>query len=237
MDQIEKLLRSGKYPSRQVAENLADLSAQVASLRLGMVAMEELIKEYGAEEISIRMAEMGKESAASCGEYLKNLEDCELRAEQFVDDGDRLSLRVGVADGRATFDFSGTSPVRKDGLNATEAIVTSAVCYCLRVLIGKELPLNEGLLAPVNMEIPKGSLLSPEFVDDPLECPGVAGGNVEISQRVVDLIFSAFGQVACSQGTMNNLTFGNDRFSHYETIGVARGLPLGRMASLPCRYI
>ena len=111
------------------------------------------------------------------------------------------------------------------------------MCYCLRVLIGKELPLNEGLLAPVTIEIPNGSLLSPEFVDDPLQCPGVAGGNVEISQRVVDLIFSAFGEVACSQGTMNNLTFGNDRFSHYETIGVVREPPSGEMASLLCRYI
>ena len=103
-----------------------------------------------------------------------------------------IDYRLGsmVADGRATFDFSGTSSSVRMGFNATEAIVTSAVCYCLRVLIGKELPLNEGLLAPVTIEIPHGSLLSPEFVDDPLQCPGVAGGNVEISQRVVDLIFS-----------------------------------------------
>jgi 5-oxoprolinase (ATP-hydrolysing) len=228
MDIIEKLLRSGNYPSRQVAENLADLSAQVASLRLGMDAMEELLKEYGAEEISLRMTEMGKESADSCLEYLKNLGDCELRAEQFLDDGDSLSLKIAVSDGRATFDFSVTSSVRRDGLNATEAIVTSAVCYCLRVLIGKELPLNEGLLDPVTIKIPKGSLLSPEFVDDPLQCPGVAGGNVEISQRVVDLIFSAFGEVACSQGTMNNLTFGNDQFSHYETIGGGSGAAIGQ---------
>ena len=228
MIQIEELLRSGKYPSRQVAENLADLSAQVASLRLGMDAMQELLKEYGAEEISLRMSEMGRESADSCGEYLKDLGDCELRAEQFLDDGERLSLRIGVSDSHAIFDFSGTSSVRKDGLNATEAILTSAVCYCLRVLIGKDLPLNEGLLAPVAIEIPKGSLLSPEFMDDPSECPGVAGGNVEISQRVVDLIFSAFGQVACSQGTMNNLTFGNDQFSHYETIGGGSGAAIGQ---------
>ena len=88
--------------------------------------------------------------------------------------------------------------------------------------------MNEGLLAPVTIEIPKGSLLSPEFVDDPLQCPGVAGGNVEISQRVVDLIFLAFGQVACSLGTMNNLTFGNDHFSHYETIGGGSGAAIGQ---------
>ena len=195
MDVIEELLRSGNYPSRQVAENLADLSAQVASLRLGMDAMQELLKEYGAEEITLRMAEMGKESANSCGEFLKNLGDCELRAEQFLDDGDCLSLMIGVADGHAIFDFSGTSPVRKDGLNATEAIVTSAICYCLRVLIGKELPLNEGLLAPVTIEIPKGSLLSPEFVDDPLECAGVRGAMWRSASGLWTLFFQPLGRL------------------------------------------
>ncbi len=228
MDGMEELLRSGEYPSRQVPENLADLSAQVASLRLGMDAMQELLAEYGQEEISLRMAEMSRESADACEEYLRNLGNCRLAADQYLDDGDRLSLEIAVEEGRATFDFSGTSSVRRDGLNATEAIVSSALCYCLRILIGKELPLNEGLLAPVRIEIPSGCLLRPQFSDDPVKCPGVAGGNVEISQRLVDLILSAFGKVACSQGTMNNLTFGNDRFSHYETIGGGSGASLGQ---------
>ena len=133
-----------------------------------------------------------------------------------------------LAGGRATFDFSGSAPARPDNLNATEAIATSAACYCLRVLIGKELPLNEGLLEPVDLVLPEGTLLNPAFPDDPAGCPGVAGGNVEISQRLVDLILSAFGRVACSQGTMNNLTFGNASFSHYETVGGGAGAALGQ---------
>jgi 5-oxoprolinase (ATP-hydrolysing) len=135
---------------------------------------------------------------------------------------------VTVEKGRATFDFSGTSLARDDNLNATEAIVTSAACYCLRVLIAKDLPLNEGLLEPVDLIIPEGSLLHPSFPYDPTKCPGVAGGNVEVSQRIVDLILSAFGRVACSQGTMNNLTFGNASFSHYETIGGGAGAAIGQ---------
>ena len=174
------------------------------------------------------MKAISEVSSACTTEYFSGLGNFSKEVVQTLDDGDILRLRISVEKGRANFDFSGTAKVRTDGLNATPAIVTSAVCYCLRVLIGKELPLNEGLVQPVDIHIPSGSLLNPDFSDDPENCPGVAGGNVEISQRLVDLIFSAFGQVACSQGTMNNLTFGNDQFSHYETIGGGAGAAIGQ---------
>jgi 5-oxoprolinase (ATP-hydrolysing) len=228
MGKVEQLLKSGIFPSRQPAENLADLSAQVASLRMGMDGMQDILQESGALEISEQMKAISEVSSACTAEYFSDLGNFTKEVEQTLDDGDILRLRISVEKGRANFDFSGTAKVRTDGLNATPAIVTSAVCYCLRVLIGKELPLNEGLVEPVDIHIPSGSLLSPDFSDDPENCPGVAGGNVEISQRVVDLIFSAFGEVACSQGTMNNLTFGNSRFSHYETIGGGAGAAIGQ---------
>ena len=171
---------------------------------------------------------MSKVSSVSCEEFFRKFGDVTTQAEQFLDDGDRLSLQLNIKNGRAKFNFSGTSPVRNDGLNATLAIVTSAVCYCLRVLIARELPLNEGLLEPVGILVPEGCLLNPTFPDKLSDCPGVAGGNVEISQRLVDLILSIFGEVACSQGTMNNITFGNDRFSHYETIGGGAGAKVGQ---------
>jgi 5-oxoprolinase (ATP-hydrolysing) len=104
----------------------------------------------------------------------------------------------------------------------------SAICYCLRVLIEEELPLNEGLLEPVSTIIPKGSILSPVFPENPDDCPAVAGGNVEVSQKLVDLVLSAFERVACSQGTMNNVTFGNQSYSHYETIGGGAGAKIGQ---------
>jgi 5-oxoprolinase (ATP-hydrolysing) len=228
MGKVEQLLKSGIFPSRQPAENLADLSAQVASLRMGLDGMQSILQEYGVQEISEQMKAISEVSSACATEYFSDLGNFTKEVEQTLDDGDILRLRISVEKGRANFDFSGTAKVRTDGLNATPAIVTSAVCYCLRVLIGKELPLNEGLVQPVDIHIPSGSLLNPDFSDDPENCPGVAGGNVEISQRVVDLIFSAFGQVACSQGTMNNLTFGNNQFSHYETIGGGAGAAIGQ---------
>jgi 5-oxoprolinase (ATP-hydrolysing) len=228
MGEVEQLLKSGIFPSRQPAENLADLSAQVASLRMGLDGMQSILQEYGVQEISEQMKAISEVSSACTTEYFSDLGNFTKEVEQTLDDGDILRLRISVEKGRANFDFSGTAKVRADGLNATPAIVTSAVCYCLRVLIGKELPLNEGLVQPVDIHIPSGSLLNPPFSDDPENCPGVAGGNVEISQRLVDLIFSAFGQVACSQGTMNNLTFGNNQFSHYETIGGGAGAAIGQ---------
>ncbi len=228
MDELNKILRTVRHPSRQPEENLADLSAQVASLRQGTEAMEALVREHGENELVEQMDALREESSASCAKFIKEMGECEFSTIQTLDDGDRLYLRVTVEKGRATFDFSGTASARPDNLNATEAIVTSAVCYCLRLLIGKDLPLNEGLLEPVDLIIPEGSLLHPSFPDDPTKCPGVAGGNVEVSQRIVDLILSAFGRVACSQGTMNNLTFGNESFSHYETIGGGAGAMIGQ---------
>ena len=229
MDQIEKALLQAEYPSRQVSENLADLSAQVASLRYGIDAMEQLIAEYGENEITKQMNALREESSLSCSHFLEGFGDTVLSGKQYLDDGDRIELQVSMQEGSAIFDFTGTAPARDDNLNATEAIVHSAVCYCLRVLIGSNLPLNEGLLEPVNIVLPTGSLLNPAFSSDASQSPGVAGGNVEISQRLVDLILSTvFQEVACSQGTMNNVTFGNDNFSHYETLGGGSGARVGQ---------
>lgn len=228
MDELENHLRASPHPSRQPGENLADLSAQVASLRKGIEEVDRLIQAHGEETLVGQMDALREESASSCASFFEQMGECNFSSLQSLDDGDRLALRVSINKGRATLDFSGSAPARKDNLNATEAIVTSAVCYCLRLLIGKDLPLNEGLLEPVELIIPEGSLLHPVFPDDPAECPGVAGGNVEVSQRIVDLILCAFGRVACSQGTMNNLTFGNESFSHYETIGGGAGAAIGQ---------
>ena len=228
MSRVADVLASAKYPSRQVDENLADLSAQVASLRHGIEAMEKLLENYGLDEISSQMAALREESRISCERFLSEIGEIELSGRQLLDDHDQICLKVTIKDGRAVFDFSGTSASRSDNLNATEAIVYSAVCYCLRVLIGSNLPLNEGLLDPVDILIPKGSLLRPSFGIDSEDSPGVAGGNVEISQRLVDLILSSiFQEVAMSQGTMNNVTFGNSNFSHYETICGGSGARIG----------
>ena len=228
MKKITELLRDSKFPTRQIKDNLADLSAQVASLRQGLKEMKVMESEYSSGTLSEQMHNLRNDSAQSCERFLSEWGNGSLFSTQFLDDGDQLKLVIHIKDGKASFDFSGTSSFRKDNLNATVAITQSAVCYCLRVLIDKEIPLNEGLLKPISFVIPEGSLLAPSFSKTPQKCPGVAGGNVEVSQKLVDLILSAFDRVACSQGTMNNITFGNQYFSHYETIGGGSGAIIGQ---------
>jgi 5-oxoprolinase (ATP-hydrolysing) len=128
------------------------------------------------------------------------------------------------------FDFSGSGPVHPGNLNANRAIVASAVMYCLRCLLNEPIPLNAGLLAAVDIRVPAGSVLDPRGDADPQKCPAVGGGNVETSQRLVDVILRALGIAADSQGTMNNLLFGREAdsagrgaFGYYETIGGGGG--------------
>ena len=152
-----------------------------------------------------------------------------------LDDGAPLAVTVTVAGGRATISFDGSAPVHPGNLNATPAVVRSAVLYVLRLLVGEPLPLNEGLLRPVELSIPPG-MLAPSFPDDPRRAPAVVGGNVETSQRLVDTLIKALGLAACSQGTMNNVLFGNDRFGYYETVcggGGARPRRAGPRRSTP----
>jgi 5-oxoprolinase (ATP-hydrolysing) len=127
-------------------------------------------------------------------------------------------VTITIAGGGATFDFSGTGPVSAGNLNANRAIVTAAVMYVLRLLICEDIPLNQGVLAPVEIVIPDNCLLNPIEQADPQKCPAVVGGNVETSQRVVDVLLGALKLAAASQGTMNNLLFGDDTFGYYETI-------------------
>ena len=228
MDKIAAIFSSGEFPTRQLGENIADLSAQVASLRQGITELKHLESLHSANVLHNQMKKLTQASAESCQSFFRDWGTGTLTSVQYLDDGDQLKLQISLSDGQATFDFSGTCTSRKDNLNATEAITQSVICYCLRLLINEDLPLNEGLLAPVKIIIPEGSILSPIFSQRIQDCPGVAGGNVEISQKLVDLIISAFDRVACSQGTMNNITFGNERFSHYETIGGGAGAMIGQ---------
>src|SRR6185503_1827798 len=136
-------------------------------------------------------------------------------------DGASIAVRITIAgpgaDPIVTVDFAGTAGVHPGNLNAPPAVVRSAVLYVLRLLIAEPLPLNEGILRPVEIRIPPG-MLNPFFPENPAEAPAVVGGNVETSQRLVDTLLKALGLVACSQGTMNNLLFGTERFGFYETV-------------------
>eukprot|EP00271_Cylindrocystis_brebissonii_P000778 TRINITY_DN1098_c0_g3_i1.p1 TRINITY_DN1098_c0_g3~~TRINITY_DN1098_c0_g3_i1.p1 ORF type:complete len:1345 (+),score=297.98 TRINITY_DN1098_c0_g3_i1:213-4247(+) len=138
-----------------------------------------------------------------------------MEAEDFMDDGSRIHLTLTIDErkGEAVFDFDGTSPEVYGNWNAPEAVTAAAVIYCLRCLVDEEIPLNQGCLAPVHIRIPHGCFLSPS------DRAAVVGGNVLTSQRVTDVCLAAFQACACSQGDMNNLTFGDSTFGYYETIG------------------
>jgi 5-oxoprolinase (ATP-hydrolysing) len=145
----------------------------------------------------------------------KETGSCVIEDEDYMDDGSVLHLKLTLDSvrGEATFDFEGTSPEVYGNWNAPEAVTAAAVIYCLRCLVDVDIPLNQGCLAPVKIIIPKGSFLSPS------DKAAVVGGNVLTSQRVTDVVLMAFQACACSQGCMNNLTFGDDTFGYYETIG------------------
>lgn len=218
-ERIESLLTTGPHPTRALEDNLADLRAAVAANRLGATRLEELATTHGVEALSARMRALRELSAELLSDALT---DGTYRASQSLDDGAELAVEIRVAQGRARIDFNGTSAPHPGNLNATPAIATSAVLYVLRLLIDRPLPLNEGLLAPVELVIPR-SMLDPGFDAEPQGAPAVVGGNVESSQRLVDTLLLALGELACSQGTMNNVVFGNDRCSYYETLGGGAG--------------
>ena len=134
-----------------------------------------------------------------------------------MDDGTPVCVRIEVQGGRMEVDFAGTGAAVGHNLNAPRAVVQAALIYVLRSLVDEPIPLNGGCLDPVLLRVPEGSLL------DPPPGSAVVGGNVETSQRVVDVLLGALRRAAASQGTMNNIAFGNDRFGYYETIGGGAG--------------
>ena len=220
-EMLDALLRQASYPSRRPADNLADVEAQLAACRFGRAALEGLIESHGAELVRREIAGITGRTAALMAGKLEGA-DFSVSARTVLDDGTPLVVRIGINGGRMLVDFSGSGPVHPGNLNATPAIVRSVLLYVLRLWIGEDVPLNEGLLDVVDLELPPG-LLNPEFGDDPSEAPAVVGGNVELSQRLADLLCEALGICANGPGTMNNLLFGDESFGYYETLGGGAG--------------
>jgi 5-oxoprolinase (ATP-hydrolysing) len=217
-DHIRRLLLGARFPTRNVEDNLADLRAAVAANHAGARSLQGMARAHGADTIRRYMEQLDRMADDRIRDALRDRGDGVYRARELLDDGSALAVRIDCRDGSVQLDFDGSSAVHPGNLNATPAIVRSAVLYVLRLLLDSPLPLNEGLLRAATIEVPTG-LLNPPFTDDPLTSPAVVGGNVETSQRLVDTLIKAFDLAACSQGTMNNLIFGNDRFGYYETIG------------------
>ncbi len=225
-DALAAILTESRFPTRNLRDNLADIQAQAAANLRGVAALESLAREHGVSTISGHLEALAEQSRQSFRIALQAKPPACETAEEKLDDGTKIRVSVKRDSGRQasrfTLDFTGTSPNAPTNLSATPAIVRSAVLYCLRLWTGSELPLNEGLLRNVDIILPR-CFLNPDFPPDPRDCPAVVGGNVETSQRLVDTILKLFGIQACSQGTMNNFIFGNERFGYYETIAGGAG--------------
>ena len=215
--EIEKLLTANPYPSRSPEDNLADLKAQAAANLLGTQALQRLAATHGAGTVADYMGQIRQRAADAIARRITTLEPGRHTATERLDDGTQLKATIEVGDGKIRIDFTGTDALHSGNFNATPAIVQSAVIYVVRLLVNEPVPLNEGLMEHVEITLPR-CLLNPEFPGDPTQAPPVVGGNVETSQRLVNLLLKPFGIVAASQGTMNNLIFGNERCSYYETI-------------------
>lgn len=222
LDHIEQRLREGTWPSRAARENRIDLEAQLASLRRGATLYEGLLCDYGPETLRRYLNELYRMGADAVRTVLESGAFRPGSAEALLDDGHRIQVDIRRRGAGIVVDFKDTSAEHPGNLNATPAIVRSAVLYVLRLLVDRPMPLNEGLIDAVRIELPR-CFLNPEFHADPAHCPAVVGGNVETSQGIVEALVKALGLMAGSQGTMNNLLFGNNAFGYYETIGGGAG--------------
>ncbi|MBF0186716.1 MAG: hydantoinase B/oxoprolinase family protein [Magnetococcales bacterium] len=233
-EKVRAILGSGQWPARNLSERLSDLRAQIAACHKGVSGVERLCDLYGDSVVSRYMDHMRDNAAQAMQRVLKQFLDergDESGSWQGVwrdamDDGSVLQVRmeiardVGFDSVSASVDFQGTSPQHPGNLNAPSAVVRAAVLYVFRSLVQQDIPLNDGCLEAVSISIPDGSMLSPG------EGAAVSGGNVETSQRVVDILLGALGIAAASQGTMNNLLFGavdGSGSQYYETIAGGSG--------------
>eukprot|EP00050_Salpingoeca_kvevrii_P016203 m.53371 g.53371 ORF g.53371 m.53371 type:complete len:1267 (+) comp6761_c0_seq2:127-3927(+) len=232
-DGITELLMAPKeYPgcsgTRNLADNLSDLRAQIAANQRGIVLVGELIQEFGLDVVQAYMQHIQDNAEFAVRAMLKETAERlgrngqhsgVMEATDYLDDGSPIHLKVSIDanTGSAHFDFEGTGCEVHGNCNAPRAITYSAVIYCMRCMVGHDVPLNQGCLKPVSVTIPKGSLLWPS------DEAAVVGGNVLTSQRVVDVILRAFGACAASQGCMNNVTFGNAKVGYYETVAGGAG--------------
>jgi 5-oxoprolinase (ATP-hydrolysing) len=214
---VRTALAGARWPARNPDDNVADLEAMVAANRAGARLLGELVAEQGGAALELTMAQLQAAAGAKVAREIARLGEGEHAFADALDDGTPVRVHLTVRGERMRVDFTGTGPAVPGNLNAPRAVVESAVIYALRCLVAERIPLNGGCLAPVEIVVPPGSLL------DPPRGAAVVGGNVETSQRVVDVLLAAMGRAAASQGTMNNLAFGDERFGYYETIGGGAG--------------
>lgn len=215
------LLSSGKYPCRNIKQNLADLQAQIAANQKGVDELLKMVDHFGLNVVQAYMQHVQDNAEEAVRRVITALQDGSY--EYKLDNGAviKVAIRVDHASRSAEIDFTGTSPQLSNNFNAPSAICTAAVLYVFRTLVDDDIPLNAGCLKPLHLIIPEGSMLNPRYP------AAVVSGNVETSSCVTNALYGALGIMAAAPGTMNNFTFGNERYQYYETISGGSGAGKG----------
>lgn len=215
--ELMALLTGGPYPARNPAQNVADLRAQIAANEKGREELLKMVEHFGLDVVQAYMRHVQDNAEESVRRVITRLTDGHF--EYRLDNGAVIRVRVTVDRERrgATIDFSGTSEQLPNNFNAPSAVCVAAVLYVFRTLVDDEIPLNAGCLKPLEIVIPRGSMLNPDYP------AAVVAGNVETSSCITNALYGALGVMASAQGTMNNFTFGNDRYQYYETISGGSG--------------
>jgi 5-oxoprolinase (ATP-hydrolysing) len=213
------LLSGAKYPARRPDKNIADLKAQVAANAKGEAELNRMVAHFGLDVVEAYMRHVQDNAEEAVRRLISRLEDGHFRVE--TDQGTAVEVRITVDREKRTakVDFTGTSAQQENNFNAPEPVTRAAVLYTFRVMVDEPIPMNAGCLKPIEIVIPEGSMLRPTYP------AAVVAGNVETSQIVTNALFGALGALGSSQGTMNNLTFGNDKVQYYETL--CSGAPAG----------
>ncbi len=215
--EVAALLGSGAYPVRNVRQNVADLQAQIAANEKGVQELARMVAHFGLDVVRAYMRHVQDNAEESVRRVIGVLKDGEF--DYPLDNGARIQVSIKILKDRreAKIDFSGTSAQLPNNFNAPSAVCMAAVLYVFRTLVDDDIPLNAGCLKPLSVSIPEGCMLRPRYP------AAVVAGNVETSQCITDALYGALGVLAASQGTMNNFTFGNDRYQYYETVAGGSG--------------
>lgn len=209
-DLARATLAGGRYPCRNIDQNIADLKAQIAANETGKIQLIGLCDQMGTKQVSAYMGYVQQNAAENVRALLAGLNGG--RFEYPLDRGGQIVVDVRINGERAVVDFTGTSPQHTGNYNAPLAVCRAVVLYVFRLLVGKNIPLNEGCLDPIDIIVPKGCLLNPSAP------AAVIAGNTEVSQAACNALLGALGVMASSQATMNNFVWGNADFQNYETI-------------------
>ncbi|MEM8780741.1 MAG: hydantoinase B/oxoprolinase family protein [Cyanobacteria bacterium P01_G01_bin.49] len=210
--EIREILENNPYPARNIEQNIADFKAQIAANEKGLQELQNMVSQYGLETVQAYMKFVQDKAEECVRKAIDILTDGEFIYE--MDQGAIIQIKVIIDSQKrsAIIDFTGTSPQLESNFNAPKAVTQAAVLYVFRTLVDDNIPLNAGCLKPIHLIIPEGCMLNPKYP------AAVVAGNVETSQVIVDALYGALGILAASQGTMNNFTFGNQKYQYYETI-------------------